>query len=269
VRRSAIGALLGSALVLATSAAVARAESVVPVQGPWAGVSSVGLPLSFKVEGANVVDAHFSFNWGFCGVFESALSNTDPIDTEGNWSFIDGRGSSIEGTFASPERVEGTVKAVSRELPGCPATHASFLAVPGEVPPPAPLQYYTVMDTESGHQRRLPQEIYLGRFVSFVLFDMKWVDYGQSVVHGSGMAEIRQFKHRWTPAAKVTLRRPIPDGPGKRVYSRLSFSLSGPVPARYPRKGWFRFDRQGVVSSSDGRWPGGPGYVGGRHAPRG
>jgi hypothetical protein len=267
VKRSATAALLGSVLILATSTAVARAESVVPVEGPWSGVTSVGLPLSFKVDGTNVTDAHYQFNWGFCGAFESALPNTDPIDAEGGWSFIDGRGSSIEGTFVAPDRVEGTVKAVSRELPGCPATHATFLAVPGETPPPAPLQYYTVMDTESGHQRRLPREIYLGRFVSFSLYELHWTDYGQSVAHGSGPAEIRQFKKKWRPTAMVTLSRPIADGPGKRVYSRLSFSLDGPLPAHYPRKGWFRFDRHGVVSSSDGRWPGGPGYVGGRHAP--
>jgi hypothetical protein len=68
--------------------------ALVPVEGSWSGVTSVGLPVSFKVEGANVVDSR------------------------------------------------------------CPATHASFLAVPGEISPPAPLQYYTVMDAGSGHQRR-------------------------------------------------------------------------------------------------------------------
>jgi hypothetical protein len=69
-------ALLGSVFVLATSSAGARAEALVPVEGSWSGVTSVGLPVSFKVEGANVVDARY------------------------------------------------------------PATHASFLAVPGEISPP-------------------------------------------------------------------------------------------------------------------------------------
>jgi hypothetical protein len=266
MKKAATAALLASGLLLATSAGGARADSVAPIEGAWSGVTSLGLPVSFKVEGTNVLDAHFQFNWGFCGVFESALSNTDPIDVEGGWSFIDSRGSSIEGAFVAPDRVEGTVKAVSRELPGCPATHASFLAIPGETPPPAPLQYYAVIDTESGRQSRAPQEIWLGRFVSFGLFALKWQDFGGDVAHATGYAQIRRRKRRWAPHATVTLSHPIPDGPGKRLYSLLRFSLKGPEPAHYPRRGWFRFDRH-RVSSSDGRWPGGPGYVAGHLHP--
>jgi hypothetical protein len=37
----------------------------------------------------------------------------------------------------------------------------------------------------------------------------------------------------------------IPDGPGKRLYAQLYYSLSGPLPAHFPRRGSFRFHRGG------------------------
>jgi hypothetical protein len=243
----------------------AGAEAPVPVEGPWSGVTSIGLPVDFRVEGGNVVDAHFGFHWGYCGNFNSHDQNTDPIDPEGHWSFDAPEGQAIEGTFVAPDRAEGTVTAVSRMTPGCPGTSATFVAVPGEVPPPTPLQYFATRNSLTGTQLRLPEMIYLGRFISFFLFHMQWSDWGKSVAFGTGHASIRVFKREWEPTVRVKLCKPIYDGPSRKLYSLLRFSLQGPLPAGYPRTGWFKFDAGGVVSSSDRRWPGGPGYTGKHH----
>jgi hypothetical protein len=262
-RRERGAALVASfcALVSIGAVAGARADPSVPVEGPWSGVTSIGLPVSFRVEGGNVVDAHFGFHWGYCGDFNSSVQNTDPIDPEGHWSFDSPEGQAIEGNFA-PDRVEGTVTSVSRMTPGCPATSATFVAVAGEVPPPTPLQYFATRDSLTGTQLRQPELIYLGRFISFFLFHMKWSDWGKSVAVGTGEASIRVFKQEWNTSARVMLSKPIHDGPSRRLYSLLRFTLQGRLPKGYPRTGWFKFDQGGVVSSSDGRWPGGPGYTG-------
>jgi hypothetical protein len=253
------------ALGLVGAVGSAGAEALVPVEGSWSGTTSVGLPVSFRVEAGNVVDAHFGFHWGYCGNFTSDESNTDPIDPESRWSFDSPEGQTIEGAFTAPERVEGSVATVGRMTPGCPATHATFIAIRGKVPPPTPPQYFMVVNTEGGSQLRLPEEVYLGRFISFLLFHMQWSDWGKNVAYGTGNASIRKFKREWTTKARVEMSRPIPDGTRQRLYSLLRFSLQGRLPAHYPRTGWFKFDRDGVVSSSDGRWPGGPGYTGGHH----
>jgi hypothetical protein len=252
------------ALVAIGAAARAGAE-VAAVEGPWSGVTSVGLPVSFRVEGGNVVDAHFGFHWGYCGNFSSHDPNIDPIDPEGRWSFDSPEGQTIEGAFVAPDRVEGSVATVGRMTPGCPATKATFVAVSGEVPPPTPLQYYATTNSLTGSQLRLPEMVYLGRFISFFLFHMHWRDWGRSVAVGTGHASIRVFKREWSPKARVKLSKPIADGPSRRLYSLLRFSLEGRLPAGYPRMGWFKFDPGGVVSSSDRRWPGGPGYTGKHH----
>ena len=57
-----------------------------------------------------------------------------PIEADGHWKFTDSRGPWIEATFVASDRAEGTVTAPSRELPGCPETHATFVAEPGEGP---------------------------------------------------------------------------------------------------------------------------------------
>src|SRR3954447_26667543 len=100
-----------SLLALVWSAAGARAEGIVPVEGGWVATTSARLPVSFEVQGANVLNAHFGFSWGFCGSYESRLPNTDPIDANGHWSFLDTRGQTIEATFVAPDRAEGTVDA--------------------------------------------------------------------------------------------------------------------------------------------------------------
>ncbi len=127
-------AIVIAVLVLALGAAGARAEGIVPVEGSWAGESSDGLPVHFGVAGGHVVNTRFKFDWGFCGTYESR----DPrafleIDTAGHWVVEDSRGQTMEATFVAPDRVEGTIVAVERMLPGCPRTEATFTASP--VPP--------------------------------------------------------------------------------------------------------------------------------------
>ncbi len=262
------GALVMIGAVASAGADVTAPEAPAPVEGPWSGVTSIGLPVSFRVEGGNVIDAHFGFGWGECGDFTSHDANTDPIDPEGNWSFDAPEGQTIEGSFVAPDRVEGRVLAVERQTPGCEATHAHFFAVPGTVTPPAPPQIYAVQNVNTGYQERNPVWIFLGRRSSFFIGTLRWENFGKSVAHATGEAGIQRFKREWSPHAAVTLSRPVPDGPGKEVYSLLRFTLRGGVPAGYPRQGWFKFDRHGLVSSSDGRWPGGPGYTGKHHRSR-
>ncbi len=119
------------ALALLSGAAAASAEGIVPVEGDWRGETSVGLPLHFTVEDGRVTDTQFAFRWGFCGVFESKDKSADlAIDQNGHWLFEDPRGQTFEGTFVAPDRVEGKVVSVERQLPGCPRTEATFTAAP-------------------------------------------------------------------------------------------------------------------------------------------
>ena len=143
-------------LVPAVRVTAVGADAVVPIEGPWVGTTSAGLPVSFEVKGSNVLNAHFRFKWGFCGTYESHLPNTDPIDATGHWSFLDTRGQTIEATFVAPDRAEGTVVAVERELPGCPRTQATFVAAPGEVPPYVTPQVFAVQNANTGHTRQAP-----------------------------------------------------------------------------------------------------------------
>jgi len=120
-------------LVLVSGVGSARAD-VVPVEGRWAGESSAGLPVQFGVAGGHVVDTRFKFRWGFCGTFESHDPDADlEIDPGGHWAFDDPRGQTLEGTFVAPDRVEGKIISVERQLPGCPRTEATFIATP--IPP--------------------------------------------------------------------------------------------------------------------------------------
>lgn len=233
-----VGAALLGLLVLACGASVAKAEGVVPVEGGWVGTTSVGLPVSFAVKEGNVLNAHFGFKWGFCGTYESHLPNTDPIDADGHWSFLDTRGQTIEGAFVAPDRVEGTVVAVERELPGCPHTQATFVAVPGEVPPYVKPQVFAVQNANTGHISRRPSEIILGKHGSFSLYGLRWQSFGGRKAYATGGAEIRRGKRKWHPRASVQLSSLIEDGPDKRVYSILRYVLHGPIPRGFARYGF-------------------------------
>lgn len=233
-----MGAAMLCLLVLASGASVARAEGVVPVEGGWVATTSVGLPVSFEVKEGNVLNAHFGFKWGFCGSYESHLPNTDPIDANGHWSFLDSRGQTIEGTFVAPDRVEGTVVAVERQLPGCPSTRATFVAAPGEVPPYVKPQVFAVQNANTGHIARSPSEIVLGKHGSFAFYDLEWRSFGARKAYANGKAEIRKGKREWNPRASVRLSFLIEDGPDKRIYSVLRYVLHGPVPRGFDRQGF-------------------------------
>jgi hypothetical protein len=225
-------------LILACSVSGAKAEGIVPVEGGWVATTSVGLPVSFEVKDGNVLNAHFRFNWGFCGTYESHLPNTDPIDAEGHWSFEDSRGQTIEGTFVAPDRVEGTVVAVERELPGCPHTRATFIAAPGEVPPFVKPQVFAVQNANTGHISKRPSEIVLGKHGSFSFYALKWRSFGGRKAYAVGRSEIRKGKREWNPRASVRLGFLVGDGPDKRVYSIIRYVLHGSVPLGFNRHGF-------------------------------
>ncbi len=225
-------------LVLACSVSGAKAEGIVPVEGGWVATTSVGLPVSFAVKEGNVLNAHFGFNWGFCGSYESHLPNVDPIDANGHWSFLDSRGQTIEGTFVAPDRVEGTVVAVERELPGCPHTRATFVAAPGEVPPYVKPQVFAVQNANTGHISRSPSEIVLGKHGSFSFYGLKWRSFGARKAYAIGRAEIHRGKREWNPRASLRLSSLIEDGPDKRIYSIVRYVLHGPVPRGFARRGF-------------------------------
>lgn len=216
----------------------ARAEGIVPVEGGWVGTTSVGLPVSFAVQEGNVLNAHFGFNWGFCGSYESHLPNTDPIDANGHWSFLDSRGQTIEGTFVAPDRVEGTVVSVGRQLPGCPETHATFVAVPGDVPPYVKPQVFTVQNANTGHIARHPSYIVLGKNGSFSFYGLEWKSFGGRRAFATGRAEIRNGKRKWNPRASVRLSSLVDAGTNRQVYSIVRYVLHGPVPRGFDRHGF-------------------------------
>ena len=132
MRRISVVAI--SVLVLAIGVDSAEGDGVVPVEGAWKCETSAGLSVYFGVTGGRVVNTRFQFRWGFCGVFESHDKSANlEIDPGGHWVFEDPRGQIFEGTFVAPDRVEGKVISVERQLPGCPRTEATFTAMP--VPP--------------------------------------------------------------------------------------------------------------------------------------
>jgi hypothetical protein len=124
-------ALLLGVLVLASGVGLARAEGVEPVEGGWKGKTSQGLYVYFGVRNGRVVNTRYRFRWGFCGTYGSHWKRAHlEIDPAGHWTVSDPRGSTFEGTFVAPDRVEGRVSVVERELPGCPKVEAPFVARP-------------------------------------------------------------------------------------------------------------------------------------------
>jgi hypothetical protein len=229
-------AVLVTLLSFGTSAPGARAEGIVPVQGPWSATTSVGLPVAFELKEGTVVGIHFGFNWGFCGSYQASGPDA-PTDASGHWSSVNTLGQTIEGTFVAPDRVEGTVVSVERELPGCPHTHASFVAAPGEVPPYVPPQVYVVADAITGHQSRRPEFISLRKGLAFYFENLRWHGLGDHVARATALAVIRRGKREWNPRASIRLSSLIDDGPGKLVYSRLHYILHGAVPKGFARRG--------------------------------
>lgn len=240
-RRTSVSVMAcAGTLSLLALAPIVKAEGIVPVEGGWVATTSAGLPVSFEVREGNVLNAHFRFNWGFCGTYESHLPNTDPIDAGGHWSFEDSRGQTIEGTFVAPDRVEGTVDAVERELPGCPHTRATFVAAPGEVPPYVKPQVFAVQNAKTGHISRRPSEIVLGlgKHGALSFHGLRWRSFGAPKAYATGRAEIRKGKREWNPRASLRLSFLLEDGPDKRIYSVVRYVLRGPVPRGFDRHGF-------------------------------
>jgi hypothetical protein len=119
------------ALVLASGAGLAHAEGIEPVEGGWKGKTRQGLPVYFGVRNGRVINTRYHFHWGFCGNYGSQAWRANlEIDPTGQWVVSDPRGSSFEGTFVAPDRVEGMVLVEERELPSCPKVEAPFVAWP-------------------------------------------------------------------------------------------------------------------------------------------
>jgi hypothetical protein len=232
--RLAFAVVFGCAAI---SASTAAAEGVVPVEGPWSATTSAGLPVSFEVHGATVYNAHFGFRWGFCGSYESHNPNVDPIDAGGHWSYLDTRGQTIDATFVAPARVEGTVVAQERELPGCPATRATFVATPGAGPPAPEPKVYAATARGARHLEVEPSEIMIGRGRSFGFQELRWRDFGDSRPVAHGRAFIRRGGRVWRPGVTVRLRHLVKHGAGIELYATLIYELRDPVPPGFARRG--------------------------------
>jgi hypothetical protein len=234
--RAAIAALMAACAVLTGTAA---ADTIVPVEGPWSATTSAGLPVSFEVHGAVVYNAHFGFKWGFCGSYESHNPNVDPIDAAGHWSYLDTRGQTIEATFVAPDRVEGTVVAQERELPGCPATRATFVATPGAAPPAPKPKVLILSNAYTGAYGSSPSEIVLHRRLSSSLSfrELVWHGFGDDNARARGRALIKRGKRVWRPRVSLRAGQLTRHGTNRRIYIELAYTLTGPVPADFPRRG--------------------------------
>ena len=217
----------------ATSAAGATpfGAAVTPVEGAWGARSSDALPVSFEVKDGKVVNARFTFTWGFCGEFESALPNEEAIHADGSWAFLDNRGPKIEATFVAPDLVEGTIVAPSRELPGCPKTEATFSGAPGPVPPAPPIR---IADGR-GHLTAKPRRIDLHLAAVRYVYELRWTTIGPAGARATGTALIRTHGRTLRRPVTIALGRPL-ERAGYRTFQRLSYTLRGKLPhgvARY------------------------------------
>lgn len=232
---------LTCALVLGCGAGSARADGVVPVEGPWHAKTSAGLPVSFEVTAGQVVHPRFRFRWGFCGTFESGTGGAVPIEPSGHWKYVDGPGPFVEATFVAPDRAEGTVTAPSRELPGCPETHATFAAEPGE----APFEQAESVVLADVRSRRLvhePSGMGLKRDGSLQLYGLHWRDFGEPVAHATGRAYLRSGCRRCSdrvvrrPRVTVLLNELTQQG-DYRVYLHIRYDFHGPIPRGFSHHG--------------------------------
>ncbi|HEY7257050.1 MAG TPA: hypothetical protein VH476_10255 [Solirubrobacterales bacterium] len=234
---------IATALVVALLGGPAGAggETVVPVEGPWHATTSVGLPVGFEVSAGQVVNPRWRFKWGFCGSFENATAATVPVNSDGYWKYTDPRGPWIEGTFVAPNRLEGTVTAPGRMLPGCPETHAAFVAEPGA----AKFEQARVVVLSNVITHRLatePKGMLLKRDRSLQFHRLKWENFGQGVARGHGQALLRHGCRRCRD--RVVIRRRVviylneltQQGRYRR-YLHASYYLIGPLPPGFPRNG--------------------------------
>lgn len=228
-------------LGLGSAAAAAQADGIVPTEGPWHATTSAGLPISFEVSGNQVANARFRFRWGFCGTFESELGPPVPIDSNGHWKHVEGQGPFIEATFVAPDRAEGTVTAPSRMLPGCPETHATFVAEPGE----GPFEQAPAVVRADVRERRLvhkPTGMLLKRDGSLKLYGLRWNGFGEPTAHATGRAYLRRGCRRCPdravrrPRVTVLLNELTQQG-DYRVYLHIRYDFHGPIPPGFARHG--------------------------------
>lgn len=234
-------------LALTVGSAGAGAEGIAPAEGKWSALTSAGLPVSFEVKAGQIVNPRFKFHWGFCGNFESAVPGSAAIEPNGRWKYVDSRGPFIEGDVVAPDRIEGTVNAPSRMLPGCPETKATFIAAPGELALPANPPVRAVTNIDNGDLAIRPSMIQVSPeetdyFESFSFRRLEWKSFGGPVALASGISYDREScatcrdkkVHRFP--VKLRLSRLVTQG-GFRVYARLRWVAQGPVPHGYLRHG--------------------------------
>lgn len=212
-----------------------------PVEGGWGGRTSDALAVSFTVREGEIEDARFTFTWGFCGDFESALPNLEPIRADGSWAYHDTRGPKIEATFLAPDRVVGTVTAPSRELPGCPKSEATFVARPGPVPPP-PQVLIPTGEGLAAHPRRIVVPGTGSRPGPWSFYGLRWARIGLGEARASGRALIGARGEVVRAPATIYLERPV-DRDGYRAFRLLRYRLEGPLPNRVARTGQISMKR--------------------------
>ena len=229
---AAVVALLGDS---------ASGEPVAPVAGPWHATTSAGLPVGFEVSGGQVVDPRWRFKWGFCGSFENATAATVPVDSNGYWKYTDARGPWIEGTFVAADRLEGSVTAPSRMLPGCPQTQATFVAEPGA----AVFKQARVVVLSNVVTHRLaiePRGMLLKRDGSLRFYRLEWQNFGEGVARGVGKAFLRSGCRRCPdkavrrPKVVVYLNELTQQGDLRR-YLHAEYRFVGPIPPGFSRNG--------------------------------
>jgi hypothetical protein len=236
-----LAAIASVSLALFAAAPAVGAEGVVPTEGPWHATTSAGLPVGFEVAAGKVVNPRWRFNWGFCGSYENAAPATVPVEADGHWKFTDSRGPSIEGTFVAPGRLEGTVTAPSRSLPGCPETHATFVAEPGE----AVFEQQDVVVRANVVTRRgvtEPAGMYLRRDGSIQFYEMEWQNFGDAVSRGVGRAFLREgcrrCRHKVVRRPKVVVYlNELTQQGNYRVYLHYHYRFVGSIPPGFRRDG--------------------------------
>ena len=235
------GMAMAIVVALLVGPAGAGGETVVPIEGPWHATTSAGLPVGFEVGSGQVVDPRWRFSWGFCGSFENATSAVVPVNADGYWKYTDLRGPWIEGTFVAPTRLEGTVTAPSRMLPGCPETHATFVAEPGA----ASFKQQRVVVLANVVTRRLasaPRGMVLRRDGSLRFYRLEWQNFGEEVARASGRAFLRDGCRHCRdrvvrrPRVVVYLNELTQQGADRR-YLHAAYRFVGPIPPGFSRNG--------------------------------
>jgi hypothetical protein len=241
VRRLKALACLATATlaVLVAVSAAAGADGVVPVEGPWHATTLYRYPLTFEVAGGQIVNAQFAFDWGYCERAESGRIASIPVDSSGHWSWEDGGGLSAEGTFVAPNRVEGSLDTPSRMTPSCGATHVSFVATPGPLPPEPKTR--VLADVRTGQLAVAPRRMILADDGRIKLFGLDWYEFGERETPAVGRALLRRCSHCRRPEVRrppvtVRLDRRVKKG-GGYVYQRIRWYFRGHVPHGFAHEG--------------------------------